>query len=166
MLCAEPSLLPSTLRTLGVGKYLYYPLTQMRKPRLQVITCPKSHAQKKQSWDPLPRLHSKAHSLTPIHLAYPIPGAGARGKANNVLALGSRGPHGHRRTGSIWPGCGKEPRQVPAGSSLPAHQPHRRVSAPGWSWLPLSWTLQITQGWDPKGCRVQQKGSQQTPLFP
>lgn len=116
---------------------MYYPLTQMRKPRLQVITCPGSHAQKKQSWDPLPKLHSKAHSLTPIHLAHPIPGAGAKGKANNVLALGSRGPRGHRRTGGIWPGCGKEPGQVLAGSSLPAHQPHRRVSSPGWSWLPF-----------------------------
>lgn len=131
---------------------MYYPLTQVRKPRPQVITRPRSRGQKRQSWEPMPRLHAKAWSLMPFHLAQPVPGTGPRDKANNPPALGSQGP-----TCGIWPGRGKEPREVPVDSPLPGPPAPQEGELPRMGLVASFLDPQITQGWDPKGCRVQQK---------
>lgn len=108
---------------------MYYPLTEMRVLRLQVISLPKVTCTEEALRGPIPRLRPKDRSLTPSHPAQPVPGTGPRGKADSLPAPGSQGPHGHRPTSGL--GVGRSPKRRPWAPTCPAHHPHRRVRSPG-----------------------------------
>lgn len=75
---------------------MYYPLTEMRGLRLQVISLPKVTCTEEALRGPIPRLRPKERSLTPSHPAQPSQALVPEGRPTASLP---RGVRAHTGTG-------------------------------------------------------------------
>lgn len=155
----------------GVG-CMHCPLTQMRRPRPQAINQPKVTSQKRQSWDSVPALHPKVHSLTWFCPAQTVSQALAPEvrPTVSVHTLGRQGPAGAWPTSGhlacVWKGAQRSTRgHLLARPTVPTGQ--HSWSGPACLFL---WTLQPPiakgAGLGPHRAQSPGKGFQQDPCAP
>lgn len=133
----------------------------MRTGRIQSLTCLGSPCRKGRE-----RFHPQAppqalfsHVVRP---AQTLPQALVpEGRPTASLPWGVRAQQATGQLAGVWPGCGREPREVPGGSSLISPLCPQEGELLGAGLGPPQ--QHRAQGWDPKGCRAQQRGPQQAP---
>lgn len=119
---------------------MYRPLTQMRRPRLLPLTCPKSHGRRGRDGIPSPGSTPRLFPYITLPCPDPVPGTGPRGKAHSLFALRSQGPGGAQANWWV-PDLGVErspERFLGGGSSLPRPPSPQEGTHPGQGWLHLS----------------------------